>query len=60
MSRTNINEIIAALKATTVIVKGVGMNACAGTIDWAIEELENLTSEEKENSLKVDSKEAES
>ncbi len=36
---TELSEIIKALKVTANTVRGNGMLMCAGTIDWAIENL---------------------
>lgn len=45
-------EIIKVLKITRDTVRGDRMIACAGSIDWAIKELEKLSSKQKENDLK--------
>ena len=38
---TTLSEIIKVLKVTSNTVLGNGMPSCAGSIDWAVEMLEN-------------------
>lgn len=42
-------EIIKVLRITSNTVRGNGMTACAGSIDWAIKELEDISSKQERN-----------